>query len=383
MLSRTILTLLLSLYSLWGLAQVKLYGEVTHNAKPLDQVTIQVYESGKFQRTIAASKKGKYDMEFPENHRYVLVFRRPFMVPVRISVNTALGEKQGSVQELAYEVPLNMEMYYRYEGMDESAYEGPIGEVCAQGEGKNTFSFRPDKQRMEKIKAMNDLSLRMEAEGRQPLADAEEKEAGDNAETKGIPAKSMTAVQAEGAREDEKRDARVTDPHEREKELRIDRQADRYGQIEQANEETSARARDMQERSQAARTDHGDVREHYIVTSKQTRSEVLAGQKEQEDKTLDAKVEKQERLMTEIEHAARQKAAAARAQTDENTYGVSRRMDEGWFYTEEVLRVSECGTRNEYKHITYHWLIIDTDYYYLNDSEITKEMYEEARQLFK
>ena len=52
-------------------------GEVNHANASMDMVTVQVYENGKILRTIAANKRGKYELVFPYNHEYILVSRMP------------------------------------------------------------------------------------------------------------------------------------------------------------------------------------------------------------------------------------------------------------------------------------------------------------------
>jgi len=379
MLNRTILLFALGCLCIPGFGQVKLHGEVAHSGKPIDQVTIQVYEAGKLQRTIAASKKGKYDMEFPMGHHYLLVFHRPYMIPVRIHVNTEIPSSPAV--GAMYDVPLNMEMFYRYKALDAGAYDEPIGEVSAEGEGENTFVFHPDEAQITAIKNVNKISSRFEAEGAEPLDEPEE----TRQQERTAPVKdSRPASPATGNPEnadgtDEAKTAPVTPG---EKELRMDRQATRYDQMEQAKEEHSAQARDMQMKSQAVQTDRDDIQDNYIVESKKTRSEALTAQEQEEQNMLDAKARKQERLAGEAKYAARLKESSPRAPRTE-VYGISRRTESGWFYSEEVLRVYECGEKNEYKHVTYDWLLFKADYYYLNDSEIPQEEYEVAKNLFK
>jgi len=157
--SRFLITLIISLTSSLVFGQVKLSGTVEHAGSGLDNVTVQIIENDAILRTIAVSKRGRYEMELPIGHAYLLVFRRPYMFPVRIAVNTNLDSEAISD---SYDVPLDMTMFYRFEGMRESLVAENIGIIKQTGTGETTFSFIPNKSAIEKLKLLKEESLKRE-----------------------------------------------------------------------------------------------------------------------------------------------------------------------------------------------------------------------------
>lgn len=369
--------------SAWS--QVLLNGVVTHEGKSLEGVTIQVYENGKALRTLEANRRGKYEIEIPLNHTYMLVFRRAYMIPVRIAVNTTVYQKV-SEDKLIIDLPLNMELFHYYKGMDVKAYREPMGEVRNAGGELADFEFFRDQERIALMKEVNEESRRRERKGESPITPNDQ----EGAELTTTVQVSNTKEpepehnqEAESRPEPQESDIAVAKNAEEEaNEVRMDREVENYDRIEAAETERANNERAMQQRSQHTATDKRNQQENYIATSKSIRSKAERDREQSQREAVDARVIKQQELERDMEEAASKARLADHMRANELTRGLKRTHASGWFYEEEKLQVCEEGVEHDYRKVIYSWLLFDVEYYYKNDSEITKDVYEVARRLF-
>jgi len=365
------------------MAQMSIEGEVNHANASMDMVTVQVYENGKILRTIAANKRGKYELVFPYNHEYILVYRRPYMIPVKIAVET--NKPDGVQSNVTVAVPLNMELFKRFKGLDISAYKKPIGIVKGDGTGENSFAFFPDKGVLSEVKKVNDESIRRMNAGEDPI-DSEEVLT-DIAESPGKREKVSKSTPRSTANSEAK------DEIEHEKGNKIaptldiekgsaDLSVERYDRMEEGQNESNRHERGKQIKKQASLTNESLEQESYIVSSKIGRSKQLESKSEETKGLADTRARKHEEMLESLQDNSKG-PSAPRLRMGADKEPVMRKGSDGAFYSEELLTIKESGDTSKYKKVTYDWLLIEFDYYYRNDKEISEDTYNEARALFE
>jgi len=108
---------------------LKIHGEVTgkHNAQPLGNVTVKVYDGGELVSTQTTNSKGKYEVSFANQGRYTIRFSYPGYASKCFSVNTRGPSWEGdhSKQKLY----IGMTMVKRLEGFDLSLLDMPMGKA--------------------------------------------------------------------------------------------------------------------------------------------------------------------------------------------------------------------------------------------------------------
>lgn len=364
-------------------AQVQLGGEVKHDGKGLDDVSIQIYEDGTLQRTILANKRGKYEIEVPLNHQYQLVFRRPYMIPARIDVDTR-AKSSWDTEGTVVDVPLNMELFHCYKGMDVRAYRTPLGVVRNTSEVLDGFKLHSDKDHLAALKKVNAKSRELEAAGKSPVRIEEverDESVKEKPETKTKPVAETPAPAKPATSGTTSKEEPAVSVEEETEAVRIDREVEHYDRVEAAETERAKNERALQTKSQVSASDRRNEQENYIASSKSVRSRVSSDEEEELRDVADARVAKQQRLQDDLE------AAAAKARIDslsrlEPTRGIKKTLDSGVILTEEKLLVCEEGVEHNYRKVVYDWLLFDVEYYYKNDTEISKDEYEVARDLF-
>ncbi|MEZ4722942.1 MAG: hypothetical protein R2813_13795 [Flavobacteriales bacterium] len=346
-------------------AQVRISGTVNHNGKPADKVIIEVYEAGVKISSLAATKRGQYLMDLPFDREYVLVFKKSMMIPVRIDVNTTLSDRNKEFLEV--DVPLNMELFCYFDGLEITPYDQSIGEIKQNGIGQNTFGFIPDAANVEAMKVVNEGSKQRLKNGEQPVE---------------VPTGS--AVAFTGTQPAKKAPENVADDKVRLEEERADRTAGRFQQVENSQlEQANLKREQVQveaETSVAKRT----VQEDHAVIEKTNRHDYAMEQQRNQDFIADARVARHDDMISSLEYTASNASLTAENKaTTLVPVPLTKEVENYLFSSVERLIVNEQGIQNQYEKVTYDMYVIELVYCYKNKEEISEESYAAIAQLFK
>ena len=358
MIQKLIILILGSLLSLTVTAQLRLSGLVEHENHPLSEVTIKVKEDGKVIRTVPANRRGKYQLDLDFNKYYTLVFSRPFMFPVSIDVDSSLESYKG--QELLYEVPLNMLMFYRYDVMEDGVTDQSIGKIEKTGSGEEAFSFVANTLIIEQLKPLHKESLKREADN--------ESASGSKPSEKALINESL----ASEAIETSEKEAGSVDISV----VRSDAQSIKYETIEQAKTIELETAKQTKQRENNVQTGSAAEEQKYIEDSKRLRAEFYAQDKAREEALIAARLQKQQASIV-----LAPLTAPVLKSVISSPRLISHYLDEGVFLFEESFLVEQDKMRHEYKKAVYNWLLFDRTYYTRDKDEISQNEYESIKKL--
>lgn len=124
------LVLFLLTSSSWALAQsgsLVVSGSLKHEEtkERLDNVTVSVLRGGEAFDEIEVDRNGKYFLDLPLRHDYVMVFSAEGLVAKRVAINSA-GTPEGELPD-GFMFDLDMSLFDMIEGFDEGIMETPIG----------------------------------------------------------------------------------------------------------------------------------------------------------------------------------------------------------------------------------------------------------------
>lgn len=352
-------------------AQVSVEGVVIHDGEALDEVLIQVMQDNKVQRTVAANKRGRFEVEFLVDEEYVVVFQRPYMIPVKIAVNTEVPEdllEDGT----SVEVPLNMELFKRFKGMDVSPYGKPIGKIKQVGSGKNLFQFVPDPLVLPAVKSVNEESRRRASAGEEPILS-------EFIRTDDLPSQAALKEKINEPK-DPKTVSEAVPPKVEEVEVdEADVNARRFEQVE-----AGELARNELKRAQANRADAGLAKEDvnqidYISEAKRLKQQQAEQEAMNRSEAVNAHVARQEQMEDWLMMAAVSKTP----NEVPPTMLLRREFESGVIQSSERLWISRNGTEHAYEKVDYNWLLFEVSYYYHNEEEISESEYREVRALFE
>lgn len=368
-----LMLLLIAFVAIDGEAQVKITGEVTHDGQPLDQVVIRIYENGTYLRAIAADRKGRYEANLPYNHKYEFVFSKPFMVKVKILIDTEVSDAI-SISQNSFEVPFNMVLHYRYKGMDLQPSEKAIGVIRHAGSGQESFQFFPESKTLAEVKRMNATSTEKEKAGAQPILE----------EVVHVPSASPTPKVAEEEMPEkvEEEPVEVEEPTKKVAEdFAMEQESERQQTLKRATAMKSDNDRRRQEKQLSAEEERGSEEFESIYSAKVQRAESLRTNREAQEEQMNV------RVMADSILAARLSIAASNYRIPESAgQNAAKPLKilhrEGWFYVEEELTVLEQGERVTYRHTLWDVGPFESSYYYKDENEIDIREYEKARALF-
>lgn len=124
------LVLSLMNWAVLGLAQsgsLVVSGNLKHEEtkQRLDNVTVAVFQGGEAFDEIDVDRNGKYFLDLPLRSDYVIEFRAEGMVSKRVAINSANTPEDELTDGFMFD--LDMSLFDRMEGFDESIMETPIG----------------------------------------------------------------------------------------------------------------------------------------------------------------------------------------------------------------------------------------------------------------
>ena len=124
------LVLFLLTSSSWGWSQsgsLVVSGTLKHEETKdrLDNVTVSVLRGGEAFDEIEVDRNGKYFLDLPLRHDYMLVFSAEGLVAKRVAINSA-NTPEGELPD-GFMFDLDMSLFDMMEGFDESIMETPIG----------------------------------------------------------------------------------------------------------------------------------------------------------------------------------------------------------------------------------------------------------------
>ena len=349
-------------------------GDIVHDDENLEGVTVQVFENGRILRTIAANKRGKYQIEIPFNKQYSLVYRSPYMIPVSIQVNTSYTAALS--EDVLVKVPLNMELFKRYRSLDITPYKSPIGIVKESLDDQGEFRFYANVDALSEIKLVNKKSEDLLTKGEKPIET-------DNAEIRQIfftesAGKDIPVSESNESDINKSPDDKWIDPTIDEDEGKISAAKSQYNQQEIGYEASNEALRLKQVKTIASKENASDNQYEYIFETKELRSRELQAIENRHSKMVDAKVQKQAYLAELITNNVNSKTSANLRQVPQ-----SRTNNAGFIFSEEIIKVNDGEFSSTYRHDNYDWLFFEVNYYYKGKEEITKEQYDQVKSLFE
>ena len=140
------LVLFLLTSSSWALAQsgsLVVSGSLKHEEtkERLDNVTVSVLRGGEAFDEIEVDRNGKYFLDLPLRHDYVIVFRAEGLVVKRVAINSA-STPEGELPD-GFMFDLDMSLFDMIEGFDEGIMETPIG-IASFNERSGRIQFDLD-----------------------------------------------------------------------------------------------------------------------------------------------------------------------------------------------------------------------------------------------
>ena len=140
------LVLFLLTSSSWALAQsgsLVVSGSLKHEEtkERLDNVTVSVLRGGEAFDEIEVDRNGKYFLDLPLRHDYVIVFSAEGLVAKRVAINSA-GTPEGELPD-GFMFDLDMSLFDMIEGFDEGIMETPIG-IASFNERSGRIQFDLD-----------------------------------------------------------------------------------------------------------------------------------------------------------------------------------------------------------------------------------------------
>lgn len=351
------LSLLLGSAQMAG-AQVRLVGEVRHDGKPLDQVMIRVYENNELNRTIAANKRGVYEMDFAFNKRYLIVFTRPFMVPVKIDVNTSV-DLSGNSTKQAVEVPLNMEMMQRFKSVECVACDEVLGEIRRSGAAVNSFVFEGDAAVIAGVKAAKAQAEAAAKRGEKPVDE---------------PYLALSDIATLPSATAKPEPPSVGEEIAINKEVELKSEVQNFEKVEEAEvaKAVAFKARYADDR-QAQEGEHGAQAE-FVSESKKIKSE-------QQQKAALQYAEQADALASANERDAREALRIAEAskhknEVQESITQSSLTVSRVWNTETQTLRLKRGTTPVTYRKVIYDWGLFESHFHWKNDQTITATEYE-------
>jgi hypothetical protein len=350
-------------------------GDVVHNEKNLEGVMVQVFENGRILRTIAANKRGKYQIDIPFNKEYTLVYRASYMIPVGIEVNTTYMNP--SNENIVVEVPLKMELFKRFNMLEIESYKSPIGIVKVSTGETGVFKFYPDKKVLSEISLVNEKSRLLANQGEKPI-DTENAEIRqlffgpsvnevETASSSDLPNKKQSV----GIRD------HIIDPTIDSETEKINAANAQYIQQETGYEAASKLLRNKQLNSISAKEIASDNQYEFIYKTKEIRSREMQMIENRSSDIVEARIKKQEYLADLVEGNSTYNSLKATRQVPQ-----SRTHNDGFILSEEVIKVSVGDVSSIYKHDNYDWILFEVNYYYKGKEEITKAQYDQVKSLF-
>ena len=368
MIHRPLILFISLLLSLAGFAQLRISGLVEHEGHPLTDVIIKIEENGKVKESVEVNRKGKYLVELDFDRKYTLIFTRPYMFPVSIDVNSEVIRKHNSAIE--YEVPLNMVMFYRYEGLSDLVTKESIGTIKITGSGEESFSFVPNADVIERLKPLQKESLKREANNVQPSNGNGAKDV----------VSSTTPVESNTEPENNVEKTPITKPEVKEDAPhsvnRADFQQMRYAAIEEAKTIETNEAKQSEQRKSGAQTQSALEAKRYLEESKMIRAEFVAEDQARERAIMEARAKKQEAALM-LASGVLHPSPISRAS---NLILLSHAVNDGVFEFEEMFIVQEGNTKHQYKKVIYNCVLFDVTYYTRDQAEISQNEYESIKK---
>lgn len=104
----------------------------------LDNVTVSVLQDGSAFDEIEVDRNGKYFLDLPLRHDYVIVFRADGMISKRVAINSS-ATPSGELTD-GFMFDLDMSLFDAIEGFDESIMDSPIG-IASYDERSGRIQF--------------------------------------------------------------------------------------------------------------------------------------------------------------------------------------------------------------------------------------------------
>lgn len=352
--------------------QVRITGEITHNGRFIGDAYVKVIENEKVVDVIQTARRGKYELELPFDKEVILHFGAPYMYDVAIEVSTELSHADEN--EVTYEVPLNMTLFYRFQDLPSIHENMVIGKVMHTGKGVESFSFTPNAQALEQIKPIREASEKRFLSGEHPAS--VESEVESRAQT--VP--TTTEAKTEIAKPVN------TAPHGKKSELqhqgtsgdKFANQSKRFEVIEKSNQLQAEASREAVRGQTNSQTMVDIARRDHDHQSKQLRSEIMTQQAAKDKLLADARVDKYEK-----QPIVNGKPNINNSKHTTTPKLLKHTMESGYFVSEERMLLEWNGHREEYRKTIYDWMVVEFEYFYKNEIEISEHEYEAVRRMVR
>jgi hypothetical protein len=349
-------------------SQVRISGQVSHFGEPLDEVTIKVVENGSVLRTMLADRRGRFDVEVPFNRYYTLVFVKPFMFPMSIEVDTRINADD----EVVYEVPLKMTMFYRYANMEDPGAKHSIGVIKQVGVSEESFAFVANQAVIDSYIPLMEESQQRELDGEEAV------ETGMTGLQMELPALSESTSESETQQPTKPiQSEAINKTRPQASDMRVDpanRQTERFEQVEAAADAQRTDLMAMADReAKAAEARQVDL-DAYERERRDLRREWEASEQAEREAIAEARLRKQVL-------APATGTSPVSTTTTTNFKLIKHSFEPGYIWSEERLIVEEQGKRHVYVKTRYDWLLFDVVYFSKDEEEISEEDYDQVRKL--
>ena len=333
-------------------------------------MTIKIIEEGSVLRTLLADKRGRFETDFPFQKQYTMLFVRPFMIPVAIDIDTRMTDEE----DVLYEVPLNMRMYFMYSGLDENLARKSIGVVMRTGTGEEAFSFRPYPAAIDNLKELYAASSERERAGDDPSGSAIfTLDSGRAKHQKTEPASvGVDEFDDNGSSSNTAKSStdKPTMTPAKDKSAKIE---ERYAAIEASKKVEQDQQVASSERSTGSQLDRNDAEQTFIQAQKEIKRSTQVDEEKREQHLADARAAKSSQNAYIITTPYPKQSSKLGPTL------IKHATDDGVFMSEEVVLIETAGIRSEFRKAVYHWWLFDLTYYSKDNEEITEEEYAQIK----
>lgn len=347
--------LLLLTFSVLGHAQVRVHGHVTERDQSLSNVVIEKYVDGKRSSDILANNKGKYALDLPFNVVVELVFKADKKVPLKLTVDTHPLSFSTRVDQ-SYDVPFNMELFPYYSDVAEQLdLEESFGSIVMSGTGTATFQFKPNKSVLLKIKEVKAESFKLFDSGK--VAE----------EVSVKPPKKASNLSVE-------KEVKMADAIEKEliEERVVEKVVNTAEKLVEAKSEEMRQAREGLAKEQALSETKENTQQDHQSVNKQNKADAYFEKQSKAEITANMNVQRHQ----DAELLASSGGVVVKNSESSNPKLITKRATKSSFVEEVYLQYMIGEKTNVLEYKRYDWKLFQTEYYYLNGEEITKEKYE-------
>jgi len=292
------------------------------------------------------------------------------MYPAFIEVDTRLNS--GASTGFRYDIPLNMRLFHRFNGIPEEPFLASIGVISNTGTGDRSFSFVPDEEVIATLKPLQKQSVVHYAAGESPILKSESptRVAAEEAqlEPESDPVEPVGEQLQDALEQSEMDVALVTGEEER-----VIRQQVQLDQLEEAQTIQRDKLQQAQKEEHFSDETHAAAKRDELIERKYIQQAHAYDQQLREEEIADARA-------VQYQRRGRYQATEMRTSSTPSQRSlqlIEHQKEDGFWVNQERLLIEENGQRNWYSRTAYDWVFMEYVAYHKDDIEIEKEEYEQ------